>query len=189
MNVIAHPPSTDVRRAHGAERPATRCEFKREAARAEDRRESTTAMSHRFTARIDAFKKALSDALRCAGRRWCHVRLRRMASWCATRQGKAGSVAQGSGRADIVAAESAVRVTVRPHGATAIRLEDKRLALRIALTGTTVSDCDRGGVPASRGLRHRNALKVRIDGIEQCEWGVPSLSNDGLREIAARCRD
>jgi hypothetical protein len=117
------------------------------------------AQAARITARLDAFRKshpqALPFALALVARRlktpWQLVRL-------ATR------TAASKSAADVAAAPYACVVPM-----VLDRLDDKRLALRIALRHNRVL--------VARDLLAEvydteYALKVRIDGIEHCEWGI-----------------
>lgn len=112
-----------------------------------------------ITARLDAFKKAHPEALPFAlallARRlktpWELVRL-------ATRPAASKSAA------DVAAAPYACVVHM-----VLDRLDDKRLALRIALRHNRVLIA-RDLLAEIYDTEH--ALKVRIDGIEHCEWGI-----------------
>lgn len=112
-----------------------------------------------ITARLDAFKKSLPAALPFA---LTLVARRLKTSWQLVRL--ATKAAASKSAADVAATPYACVVPM-----VLDRLDDKRLALRIALRHnrflvakdllTEIYDTE-------------YALKVRIDGIEHCEWGV-----------------
>lgn len=112
-----------------------------------------------ITAQLDAFKKAHPDALPFA----LTLVARRLATpWQLVRL--ATKTAASKSPADVAAAPYACVVPM-----VLDRLDDKRLALRIALRHNRVL--------VARDLLTEiydteYALKVRIDGIENCEWGI-----------------
>lgn len=113
----------------------------------------------RVTAQLDAFKKAHPDALPFA---LTLVARRLKTSWQLVRL--ATKAAASKSAADVAATPYACVVHM-----VLDRLDDKRLALRIALRHNRVL--------VARDLLAEiydteYALKVRIDGIEACEWGV-----------------
>jgi hypothetical protein len=113
----------------------------------------------RITALLDAFRKSHREALPFA---ITLVARRLKTSWhlvCLATKG--------------AASKSAADVAAAPYGCVVHmvldRLDDKRLALRVALRHNRVL--------IARDLltdiyETEHALKVRIDGIENCEWGV-----------------
>jgi hypothetical protein len=112
-----------------------------------------------ITAQLDAFRKSHPDALPFA---LALVARRLKTPW---------ELARLATRA--AASKSAADVAATPYGCVVPmvldRLDDKRLALRIALRHNRVL--------VARDLLAEiydteYALKVRIDGIESCEWGV-----------------
>lgn len=112
-----------------------------------------------ITAQLDAFKKAHPDALHFA---LALVARRLKTSWQLVRLATKAA-----------ASKSAADVAVVPYACVVPmvldRLDDKRLALRIALRNNRVL--------VARDLLAEvydteYALKVRIDGLEHCEWGV-----------------
>jgi len=112
-----------------------------------------------ITAQLDVFKKAHPDALPFA---LALVARRLKTSWQLVRL--ATKAAASKSPADIAAMPYACVVPM-----VLDRLDDKRLALRIALRHNRVL--------VARDLLAEvydteYALKVRIDGIEHCEWGV-----------------
>lgn len=112
-----------------------------------------------ITAQLDAFKKAHPDALPFA---LALVARRLKMSWQLVRL--ATKAAASKSAADVAAVPYACVVPM-----VLDRLDDKRLALRIALRHNRVL--------VARDLLAEvydteYALKVRIDGIEHCEWGV-----------------
>lgn len=111
------------------------------------------------TAQLDAFKKAHPDALPFA---LALVARRLKTPWQLVRL--ATKVAASKAATDIAATPYACVVHM-----VLDRLDDKRLALRIALRNNRVL--------VARDLLAEiydteYALKVRIDGIEHCDWGV-----------------
>lgn len=112
-----------------------------------------------ITAQLDAFKKAHPDALHFAV---ALVARRLKTSWQLVRL--ATKAAASKSAADVAAVPYACVVPM-----VLDRLDDKRLALRIALRNNRVL--------VARDLLAEvydteYALKVRIDGLEHCEWGV-----------------
>jgi hypothetical protein len=112
-----------------------------------------------ITAQLDAFKKAHPDALPFA---LALLARRLKTSWQLVRL--ATKPAASKSAADVAAAPYACVVPM-----VLDRIDDKRLALRIALRHNRVL--------VARDLLAEvydteYALKVRIDGIEHCEWGV-----------------
>jgi hypothetical protein len=112
-----------------------------------------------ITAQLDAFKKAHPDALPFA---LALLARRLKTSWQLVRL--ATKAAASKSAADVAAAPYACVVPM-----VLDRIDDKRLALRIALRHNRVL--------VARDLLAEvydteYALKVRIDGIENCEWGV-----------------
>lgn len=112
-----------------------------------------------ITVQLDAFKKANPEALPFA---LALVARRLKTSWQLVRL--ATKAAPSKSATDVAAAPYACVVPM-----VLDRLDDKRLALRIALR--------RNRVLVARDLLAEiydteYALKVRIDGIEHCEWGV-----------------
>ena len=112
-----------------------------------------------IAAQLDAFKKAQPDALPFA---LTLVARRLKTSWELVRLATKGAASKSV--ADIAATPYACAVHMALD-----RLDDKRLALRIALRHNRVL--------IARDLLAdiydtEYALKVRIDGIETCEWGV-----------------
>ncbi|MGX4768591.1 hypothetical protein ACWAUC_02160 [Bradyrhizobium guangdongense] len=112
-----------------------------------------------ITARLDAFRKAHAEAVPFA---LTLVARRLKTSWQLVRL--ATKAAPSKSAADVAATPYAGVVHM-----VLDRLDDKRLALRIALRNNRVL--------IARDLLTdiydtEYALKVRIDGIEQCEWGV-----------------
>jgi hypothetical protein len=112
-----------------------------------------------ITARLDAFKKAHPEALPFA---LALVARRLKTSWQLVRL--ATKPAASKSAADVAATPYACVVHM-----VLDQLDDKRLALRIALRNNRVL--------IARDLLAEiydteYALKVRIDGIEHCEWGI-----------------
>jgi hypothetical protein len=112
-----------------------------------------------ITARLDAFKKAHPEALPFA---LTLVARRLKTFWQLVRL--ATKAAASKGAADVAAAPYACVVHM-----VLDQLDDRRLALRIALRHNRVL--------IARDLlaeiyETEYALKVRIDGIEHCEWGI-----------------
>jgi hypothetical protein len=112
-----------------------------------------------ITARLDAFKKAHPEALPFA---LALVARRLKTSWQLVHLATKGAASKAA--ADVAATPYACVVAM-----VLDRLDDKRLALRIALRHNRVL--------IARDLLAEiydteYALKVRIDGIEHCEWGV-----------------
>ncbi|QOZ42443.1 hypothetical protein XH89_02390 [Bradyrhizobium sp. CCBAU 53340] len=112
-----------------------------------------------ITAQLDAFKKANPEALPFA---LALVARRLKTSWQLVRL--ATKAAPSKSAADVAATPYACVVPM-----VLDRLDDKRLALRIALRHNRVL--------VARDLLAEiydteYALKVRIDGLENCEWGV-----------------
>jgi hypothetical protein len=112
-----------------------------------------------ITAQLDAFKKSHPEALPFA---LTLVARRLKTSWQLVRL--ATKAAASKSAADVAAAPYACVVAM-----VLDRLDDKRLALRVALRHNRVL--------VARDLLTEiydteYALKVRIDGIESCEWGV-----------------
>ncbi|MBR0967285.1 hypothetical protein JQ554_23865 [Bradyrhizobium diazoefficiens] len=112
-----------------------------------------------ITAQLDAFRKSNSEALPFA---LTLVARRLKTSWQLVRL--ATKAAASKSAADVAATTYACVVPM-----VLDRLDDKRLALRIALRNNRVL--------VARDLLAdiydtEYALKVRIDGIEDCEWGV-----------------
>jgi len=112
-----------------------------------------------ITAQLDAFRKSHPDALPFA---LALVARRLKTSWELVRL--ATKAAASKSTADVAATPYACVVPM-----VLDRLDDKRLALRIALRHNRVL--------VARDLLAEiydteYALKVRIDGIESCEWGV-----------------
>jgi hypothetical protein len=112
-----------------------------------------------ITAQLDAFRKSHPDALPFA---LALVARRLKTSWELVRL--ATRAAASKSAADVAATPYACVVSM-----VLDRLDDKRLALRIALRHNRVL--------VARDLLAEiydteYALKVRIDGIESCEWGV-----------------
>jgi hypothetical protein len=112
-----------------------------------------------ITAQLDAFRKSHPDALPFA---LALVARRLKTSWELVRL--ATKAAASKSAADVAATPYACVVSM-----VLDRLDDKRLALRIALRHNRVL--------VARDLLAEiydteYALKVRIDGIESCEWGV-----------------
>ncbi|MCK1389632.1 hypothetical protein [Bradyrhizobium sp. 1] len=112
-----------------------------------------------ITAQLDAFKKSRPDALPFA---LALVARRLKTSWQLVRL--ATKPAASKSAADIAATRYACVVPM-----VLDRLDDKRLALRIALRHNRIL--------IARDLLAdiydtEYALKVRIDGIESCEWGI-----------------
>ncbi|GGI32261.1 hypothetical protein [Bradyrhizobium guangdongense] len=112
-----------------------------------------------ITARLDAFRKAHAEAVPFA---LTLVARRLKTSWQLVRL--ATKAAPSKSAADVAATPYAGVVHM-----VLDRLDDKRLALRIALRNNRVL--------IARDLLTdiydtEYALKVRIDGIEKCEWGV-----------------
>lgn len=112
-----------------------------------------------ITVQLDAFKKANPEALPFA---LTLVARRLKTSWQLVRL--ATKAAPSKSAADVAAAPYACVVPM-----VLDRLDDKRLALRVALRHNRVL--------VARDLLAEiydteYALKIRIDGIEHCEWGV-----------------